>query len=182
MASCVHRQELEDIISIGGHLLRYPWSAISDWAWYRNFRYRTEESESDIISDIGINFYPISDIRHPNILMIAQWLRSKAITCENKGLGFEFYGCNIYFLDIGYRNGLRCRYRNSSDIGMTVFSSTYSIFFRYRNNRCRCQMSDIADITIDVDANLWLLAKHLCFEIKFEIRFEIHALTLTLRL
>ncbi len=29
---------------IGGHLLWYPWSAISDWAWYRNFRYRTEES------------------------------------------------------------------------------------------------------------------------------------------
>jgi hypothetical protein len=24
--------------------------------------------------------------------MIAQWLRSKAFTCENKGLGIEFYG------------------------------------------------------------------------------------------
>ncbi len=51
-------------VLIGGHLVRYPWSAISDWAWYRNFRYRTERAESDIISDIGIDFYPISDIRH----------------------------------------------------------------------------------------------------------------------
>jgi hypothetical protein len=33
---------------IGGHLVRY----------------RTERTESDIISDIGIKFYPISDIRH----------------------------------------------------------------------------------------------------------------------
>ncbi len=97
----------------------------------RDQRYRTEldigtsdiglkKAESDIISDIRINFDPISDIRHPNILMIAQWLRS-----ENKGLGFKFYEFNIQFLDIGYRNGLRCRYRNSSDIGITVFSPTY---------------------------------------------------------
>ncbi len=27
--------------------------------------------------------------------------------------------------------------------------------FRYRNNRCRCRMSDIADIKIDVDAHVW---------------------------
>ncbi len=32
------------LLIIGGHLLRNLWSAISDWAWYRNFRYRTEES------------------------------------------------------------------------------------------------------------------------------------------
>ncbi len=65
----------------------------------RDQRYRTEldirtsdiglkRVESDIISDIGINFYPLSDIRHSNILKIAQWLRSKAFACENKGLGF----------------------------------------------------------------------------------------------
>jgi hypothetical protein len=33
--------------------------------------------------------------------------------------------------------------------------SVRQIFFRYRNNRCRCRMSDIADIKIDVDAHLW---------------------------
>ncbi len=49
----------------GGHLVRYPWSVLSDWAWYRNFQYRTERAESDIISDIGIKFYPICDIWHP---------------------------------------------------------------------------------------------------------------------
>jgi hypothetical protein len=31
-------------LTIGGHLVRYPWSAISDWAWYRNFWYRTERA------------------------------------------------------------------------------------------------------------------------------------------
>jgi hypothetical protein len=49
-----------------------------------------KRAESNIISDIGINFYLISDIRHPNIPKIAQWLRSKAFTCDNKGLGFKF--------------------------------------------------------------------------------------------
>jgi hypothetical protein len=33
--------------------------------------------------------------------------------------------------------------------------SVRHIFFRYRNNRCRCRMSDITDIKIDVDAHLW---------------------------
>ncbi len=51
-------------VGIGGHLVRYSWSVISDWAWYGNFRYRTERAESDIISDIGMKFYPVSDIRH----------------------------------------------------------------------------------------------------------------------
>ncbi len=32
------------VFSIGGHFLRYPWSAILDWAWYWNFWYQTEES------------------------------------------------------------------------------------------------------------------------------------------
>jgi hypothetical protein len=39
------------------------------------------------------------------------------------------------------------------DIGKTVF--VRYIFFRYWNNRCGCQISDIADIKIDVDAHLW---------------------------
>jgi hypothetical protein len=102
----------------------------------RDQRYRTEldirtsdiglkRAESDIISNIGIKFYPISNIRHPNIPKLAQWLRSNAFTCENKGLGFESYGYDKYLLDIGYRNKLRCQYQNSSGIGMTVFSPTY---------------------------------------------------------
>jgi hypothetical protein len=54
----------------------------------RDQRYQTEldigtsdiglkRAESDIISDIGINFYPISDIRHPKIHKSAQWLRKQ---------------------------------------------------------------------------------------------------------
>jgi hypothetical protein len=45
------------------------------------------------------------------------------------------------------------------DIGTLPISewqfSVRLIFFRYRNNRFRCRMSDIADIKIDVDAHLW---------------------------
>jgi hypothetical protein len=80
----------------------------------RDHRYRTEldigtsdiglkRAESDTISDIGINFYPISDIRHPNILRSAQWLRSKAIAYVNQGLGFESTNIKyIYWIsDIG---------------------------------------------------------------------------------
>ncbi len=40
--------------------------------------------------------------------------------------------------------------------------SVRHIFFRYRNNRCRCRMSDIADIKIDVDA-------HLCMGVTFPL-------------
>jgi hypothetical protein len=54
----------------------------------RDQRYRTEldigtsdiglkRAESDIILDIGINFYPISDIRNPKIHKSAQWLRKQ---------------------------------------------------------------------------------------------------------
>ncbi len=102
----------------------------------RHQRYRTElnirtsdiglkRAESDIISDVRINFYPISDTRHPKIHKSAQWLRNKALVFENKCRGFESCGCDKYFVDIGYRNGLRCRCRNPSDIVMTVFSPTY---------------------------------------------------------
>jgi hypothetical protein len=34
--------------------------------------------------------------------------------------------------------------------------SVRHICLRYQNNRCRCRMSDIADIEIDVDAHLWV--------------------------
>jgi hypothetical protein len=102
----------------------------------RDQRYQTEldigtsdiglkRAESDIILDIGINFYPISDIQYPNIHTLAQWLRSKAFAFENKCLGFKSCRFDKYFLDIRYRNELRCRYWNPSDIGMTVFSPTY---------------------------------------------------------
>jgi hypothetical protein len=68
------------MFTIGGHLVRYPWSAISDWAWYRNFRYRTERVEPDIKSDIRIKFYPILKIRHTciQLVTVAQCYRARA--------------------------------------------------------------------------------------------------------
>ncbi len=58
----------------------------------RDQRYRNEldietsdiglkRAESDIISDIGINFYAISDIRHPKLNTREQWLKAKELTC-----------------------------------------------------------------------------------------------------
>ncbi len=54
----------------------------------------------------------------------------------------------------------------SSDVGIRTLPlsewrfSVRHICLRYRNNRCLCRMSDIADIEIDVDAHLWWLPVH----------------------
>jgi hypothetical protein len=45
-----------------------------------------KRAKSDIVSDIGIKLYPISDIRHPKNQRSAQWLRSKALACETRVL------------------------------------------------------------------------------------------------
>jgi hypothetical protein len=110
---------------------------ISDWAWYRNFRCRTEESGVRHYIDIGIKFYSISDIQHPNILKLEQWLRSKVFACVNKGLGFESCGCDEYFLDIGLYSNVDIE---TIPISEWQFSVRH-IFFWYRNNRCRCRIS-----------------------------------------
>ncbi len=102
----------------------------------RDQRYRTEldigtsdiglkRAESYIISDIGINFYPICDIRHPNILKLAQWLKSKAFFCERRVLGSNPADVKNMFLmsDIGMESDVDIG--TFSDIGMTVLSPTY---------------------------------------------------------
>ncbi len=108
---------------------------------HRDQRYRTEldigtsiiglkRAESDIISDIGINFYPISNVRHPNSIKLAQWLRSKAFACVNKSLRIVSYWCDKYFWISEWTQMSMSelfRYRNdnfqsdifSSDIGIT---------------------------------------------------------------
>ncbi len=50
------------------------------------------------------------------------------------------------------------------DVGTLPISewrfSVWHICLRFRNNRCRCRISDIADIEIDVDAHLcWIASK-----------------------
>ncbi len=102
-------------------------SAFLDWAWYQSFRYRTEEIGVSHYIGYEINFYLISDIRHPKHHRLAQRLRSKALASKIKGLGIKPCGCAENFLDIRYWNGFRCRYWNDcfqsdiffSDIGLT---------------------------------------------------------------
>ncbi len=138
-------------MSIGWDFVWYPWSAIPDWVWYRILWYRTEESESEIISDIGINFCPIFDIQNPTVHRLAQWLRGIALAHENKKLELDpKVQQNILILEIGMDSDV--------NIGTLQISgwqfSVWHIFFRYQNNRCWCQMSDIANIQICVDAHL----------------------------
>ncbi len=125
------------VTSIGGHLVRYPWSAISDWDWHRNFRYRTEGVEFDIISDIGIKFYPISDIRHP----ISHKLSVIALAHQSKGRGFEFAGWIIFFL--------QCRI---SECALMSISE----HFRYRNDvfPSGIFVSDIGITDVDVGCRI----------------------------
>ncbi len=53
-----------------------PISVISDigLSLISELRYRTERAESDIMSDIGIKFYLISDLQHPHLNRKALWL------------------------------------------------------------------------------------------------------------
>jgi hypothetical protein len=67
--------------------------------------------------------------------------------------GFEFAGGNIFFSsmsDIGMNSDVDIRTLPISELRFSV----QHICLRYRNNRCRCRMSDIADIEIHVDAHL----------------------------
>ncbi len=69
-----------------------------------------------MISDIGINFYPISDIRHPKIHKSAQWLRKQVSWVRILLMWKVFFGYRI-------SEWTQSRYPNPSDIGMTVFQS-----------------------------------------------------------
>jgi hypothetical protein len=135
-------------VIIGGHLLRYPWSAILDWAWYRNFQYQTEES--GVWHYIGYRNKRLSDIRYPtsNNSYISTVAKKISVLGSNPADVINIF----WILDIGMDSDV--------DIGTLPISawqfSVRHIFFWYRNNRCRCRMSDIADIEVDVDAHLWL--------------------------
>jgi hypothetical protein len=134
-------------VPIGGHSLRYPWSAISDWAWYRKVRYRTEEL--NVRHYIGYRNKHLSNIRYP-ILQFGN-PRSAVVSClpllmkivsskPVRKIMYQFYllgpiGNDLSILDIGisdidlvrYRNGSCCRYRNYSDIGIKGFSPTFFV-------------------------------------------------------
>ncbi len=69
---------LQDSI-IGGHSVRYPWSAISDWAWYRNVRYLTEVRR--VRYYIRYRNKLLSDIRYPTSIFVNP--RSAVVWCLN---------------------------------------------------------------------------------------------------
>ncbi len=133
--------------TVGGHSVWYPWSAISDWAWYRNVRYRTEERK--VWHYIGYRNKLLSDIQYPTLtfenpsssVVSCQTLVRKIVSSqpENTIMSWFFTGVIIgndwSILDTGisdidlvrYRNGSWCRYRNYSDIGMKEFSPTFYV-------------------------------------------------------
>jgi hypothetical protein len=114
-------------------------------------RYRTEldfgtsdiglkRAEFDIISDIGINFYPVSDIRHHNIFSSAQRLKGKALAWERKGLRSISSKCQIFF-----------GYRISEWTQMSI-----SELFQYRNDRFQSDIfsSNIGITDVDVGCRI----------------------------
>ncbi len=137
---------------MGGHLLRYPWSAILDWAWYWNFDSGLKRAESDIISDIGINFYPISDIQR-FIDQHSGW-EVRRWPVKIKDLGSKPADVkNIFWIsDIGMATDVDIRTLPISEWQFAV----RHIFFRYRNDGCRCRISPILLRKINVDAHLWV--------------------------
>jgi hypothetical protein len=135
------------MITIGGHSLWYPWSAISDWAWYRNVRYRTEELK--VQHYVGYRNKLLSDIRYPTSIFgnprsaVVCWqiLVMKVVSLKpvwkmkclfnllgSIGNDLSILDIEIFDIDlVRYRNGSWCQYRNYSDIGTKGFSPTFFV-------------------------------------------------------
>ncbi len=134
----------KDMDIIGGHSLRYPWSAISDWAWYRNVRYWTEELK--VQHYIRYQNKLLSHIRYPTLLLgnpcsavvsclilVMKVVSSNSVRklmCQlnllvSKGNDLSIMDIGISDIDlVRYRNGSWCWYRNYPDIGRKGFSPT----------------------------------------------------------
>jgi hypothetical protein len=89
------------------------------------------------------------------------WVQIQRNNINRGRIWLESIGNDWSILDIGisdidlvrYRNGNWCRYRDSFPISEWE-DLVRHILFRYRNKRCRCRRSDIADIKADVHAHL----------------------------
>jgi hypothetical protein len=126
------------VLTIDGHLVRYPWSAISDWAWYRNFRYRTERVESNILSNNRNKC--VSYIGYPTSLRNRQSQKLSVIVLAycSKVRGFESAGRNNFVSSMS---------RISEWTRMSI-----SEHFRYRNDVFQCDIfvTDIGITEVDV--------------------------------
>ncbi len=107
---------------IGGHSVRYTRSAISDWAWYRNVRYRTEERR--VRHNIEYRNKLLSDIRYPTFIIPRSAVVSYQ-TIVRKVVGLKpgrkimrhifllgSLGNDLSILDIGISDIDLVRYRN----------------------------------------------------------------------
>ncbi len=72
---------------------------ISDWE--SGVRYRTERAESDIVSDPGIKFYPISDNQF-NIVKFFSWLVYRSPTLFRGGGSNLVEIIIIFYLNVRY--------------------------------------------------------------------------------
>jgi hypothetical protein len=119
------------------------YSTIWDQRYWTELDIRTSDfglkrAQSDILPIYGINFiwYTISDNRLVINSTVAEGYCTHLVT-EWSWVRILQVWTNIFFSEGQF--------------------SVWHIFFRCRNNRCRCQRSDIADIMIDVDAHLCAL-------------------------
>jgi hypothetical protein len=138
--------------------------------------YRWALNPISVISDIGLSLISdwesgvrhyieyrnkvLSDIQYPTSLSrqtvtVAQWYNARV---SLQGTWFRICRMKHFsssMSDIGMSSDV--------DIGTLPILewrfSVWHICLRYRNNRCQCQMSDIADIENDVDAHLCTYVK-----------------------
>jgi hypothetical protein len=128
------------VLGIGGHLVHYLWSAISDWACMIS-ELLISDWESDIILNIGIKFswYCISDIpllrhRHRGLVTVfASYLKGRWLeSTEWNNFFFSLMSISEWIL-------MSISEHRTPDIRMTVFSP--HIFLWYWNNRCPYRIS-----------------------------------------
>ncbi len=82
---------------IGGHLVRYPWSVTSDWAWYRILWYQTEgrsptlyRYRNEVLSDIQYPTFP--SLRRS---IVAERYSAGLLSCS-RGAGSKPTGVNEF--------------------------------------------------------------------------------------
>jgi hypothetical protein len=155
--------------AIGGHSVWYPWSAISDWAWYHIVRYRTEERRvrhyigyrNKLLSDIRYLTWRFVNSRCPEVrcwILDMKTMGSKPV----RKLAFHHFSLFIWewFINFRYWNiqywfspisewklNVDVGTEADVDIGTIPISEWKDLvrhfLFRYRNKRCQCRLSDV---------------------------------------
>ncbi len=143
-----------EVLNIGGHSDRYPWSSISDWAWYRNVRYRTEVRRvrhyigywNKLLSDI---WYLTTIFVNPRSAVVIQRIFHMK-TVDSNPVWHNYYYQNFpwviweWFINSRYRI-IQYWFSPISEWKLMSISEwedlIQHILFRYRNKRCWCRIS-----------------------------------------